>query len=300
MKGLSVLIPTYNDVCTTLVLALVEQLQRSIVHEHYEVLVADDGSRNQDVILKNREINAYASCRYIERNQNVGRAAIRNFLAQTAQYDYLLFIDADMTIITPHFIKQYLDAIQTEDKVIYGGYTVTREVKGNLRNRYELASLPQHTYLQRQKNPYNDFHTSNFLIPRTLMLAHPFDERFVCYGYEDVFFGKTLLKHDIQIQHINNPLAFDTFEDNPAFVSKTQEGINTLYQFRADLEGYSGLLHIANRLSRYHLLPLLAKIYTWTGAPLKRYLEQGGCNLHIFKVYKLLYLSSLYQYRQVL
>lgn len=297
MKGLSVLIPTYNDVCTTLAKALVEQLQRSVVHDHYEVLVADDGSSNQDAIHKNREINDYTSCRYIERGQNVGRAAIRNFLAQTAQYDYLLFIDADMTIITPSFIQQYLDTLETEDKVIYGGYTVTREVKGNLRNRYELASLPLHTYLQRQKHPYNDFHTSNFLIPRTLMLAHPFDERFVCYGYEDVFFGKTLLRYAIPILHINNPLAFDTFEDNPAFLSKTQEGINTLYQFRDDLEGYSGLLHLANRLSRYHLLPLLAKTYTWLGASLKRYLEQGGCDLRIFKIYKLLYLSTLFQHR---
>ncbi len=296
MKGLSVLIPTYNDVCTTLVKALVDQLQRSVIHEHYEVLVADDGSSDQDAIHKNREINDYTSCRYIERGQNVGRAAIRNFLAQTAQYDYLLFIDADMTIITPSFIQQYLDAMQP-DKVIYGGYTVTRKVEGNLRNRYELTSLPRHTYLQRQKNPYNDFHTSNFLIPRALMLTHPFDERFVCYGYEDVFFGKTLLRHAIPIQHINNPLAFDTFEDNPAFISKTQEGINTLYQFRDDLEGYSGLLHLANRLSRYHLLPLLAKIHTWVGASLKRYLEQGGCYLPVFKVYKLLYLSSLYQHR---
>lgn len=295
MKGLSVLIPTYNDICTTLVKALVAQLQQCDVRDHYEVLVADDGSSNQDIILKNREINQHASCRYIERRQNVGRAAIRNILAREAQYDYLLFIDADMTILSPTFIQRYLDTMQP-GKVIYGGYTVTRTLKGNLRNCYELASLPQHTYLQRQLHPYNDFHTSNFLIPRTLMLAHPFDERFVCYGYEDVFFGKTLLKHAIPILHIDNPLSFDTFEDNPAFISKTQEGIHTLYQFRDDLEGYSGLLHLANRLSRYHLMPLLAKLYTLMGTSLKRYLEQRGGNLRIFKVYKLLFLSSLYHH----
>lgn len=295
MNGLSVLIPTYNDVCTTLVKALVDQLDRSAVHEHYEVLIADDGSSDQESIEKNRTTNDYPSCSYIERKQNVGRAAIRNFLAQSAQYDYLLFIDADMTIISPAFIKNYLDAI-LPNVVVYGGYTVTRKVEGNLRNRYELASIPQHTFEQRQKNPYSDFHTSNFLIPRAIMLAYPFDERFVCYGYEDVFFGKTLLSHAIKIEHIDNPLSFDTFETNPDFIAKTEEGIHTLYQFRLDLEGYSGLLRVANRLSHYHLTPLFSMFYSCLGARLRRYLERGGCNLQVFKMYKLLYLSSLFHH----
>ena len=66
MKDISVLIPTYNDVCITLVKAL--QQQAEALDTNYEIIVADDGSTNAEAIEKNRLINHIEHCRLIERS----------------------------------------------------------------------------------------------------------------------------------------------------------------------------------------------------------------------------------------
>ena len=62
----------------------------------FEVIVADDGSDIQKTIEENKAINQFSHCKYIIRETNVGRSAIRNFLASQATYPYLLFLDSDV------------------------------------------------------------------------------------------------------------------------------------------------------------------------------------------------------------
>ena len=70
------------------------QAQAALLSDfEYEILVADDG-RDLSTITANRKINEIENCRYIEREKNVGRSAIRNFLAKEAKYEWLLFIDS--------------------------------------------------------------------------------------------------------------------------------------------------------------------------------------------------------------
>ena len=88
-----------------------------------------------------------------------------------------------------------------------------------------MAALQNGDYKQRQKNPYSDFHTSNFIIKRSIMLQHPLDERFRQYGYEDVLLGKTLKNNHIKIEHIDNPLGYEHFIENWSFVIKTEESL---------------------------------------------------------------------------
>ena len=80
MNSLSILIPTYNDRCVALVAALHQQAESLAVD--YEVIVADDGSTDADVVADNRRVNELPHCRMIESPHNQGRAAIRNLLAQ--------------------------------------------------------------------------------------------------------------------------------------------------------------------------------------------------------------------------
>ena len=186
MKSLSILIPTYNGVCTALVKDL--QQQASALDIDYEIIVADDGSTDHSVIEANRAVNSFPHCQYAEREVNVGRSAIRNWLARQACYDWLLFIDSDMVICRPDYLRQYVtDECNT---VIDGGVVIGAVKQGNLRSMYEKAAEHEHTVDKRVQSPYHDFHTANFLIRRDLMLAYPFDMRFRHYGYEDVLFGK--------------------------------------------------------------------------------------------------------------
>lgn len=295
---LSILIPVYNGNC----LAQVQELHRqaeAIAGLTYEILVADDGSTDSAIVEANRQIDSFSHSRYIIRAVNAGRAAIRNFLAQQAQYGWLLFLDCDMTVCRADFLQTYLECSANPTaprapQVVYGGYVVGKGQPSNLRWLYEQEAAPRHTAEERRKQPYRDFHTANFLIRRDVMLAHPFDERFRHYGYEDVLLGKQLRQAGIPIAHIDNPVGFDSFEDNPSFVSKTEEGLHTLYEFRSELRGYNGLLTLVDGI---HIGLVKHAIRFWHrlfGGLERRQLYGRNPNLMVFKLYKLGYYLNIH------
>lgn len=284
MKHLSILIPTFNDVCTTLVTTLHEQAETLGIG--YEILVADDGSTDKAVVEKNRQINSLSHCRLIEQPANQGRATIRNFLARQATYPWLVFIDSDMVVCRGDFLRRYAET--TDASIVDGGVVIGQVQPGNLRSLYEKAAEQEHTFEKRQQSPYQDFHTANFMIERKLMLQHPFDERFRYYGYEDVLFGKAMQQAGIPITHMDNPLSFEVFEDNAAFVAKTEEGLRTLYTFREELKGYSRLLDTMSRLPRTPLR-LWHKLF---GKLEKQNLIGSHPSLLVFKLYKLGFFSQ--------
>jgi len=286
MKNLSILIPTYNDVCCQLVNDL--QSQAAALGIDYEIIVADDGSTDEAVLRQNRTINALPYCRLLERGTNSGRAVIRNVLASEARYPWLLFIDSDMTVCRTDFIERY---ISTVGDVVYGGLVIRHTTRQNLRARYELSRASEHTLERRRQSPYHDFHTANFMIRRDLMLTHPFDERFSRYGYEDVLLGKTLQMNAIGIEHIDNPLSFEIFESNAAFVCKTEEGLQTLYSFRHELRGYSRMIDFTEQHPVVSVL-----IRCWHHIAKKwerRHLCSNAPTLCVFTLYRLGYFLSL-------
>ena len=285
MKDLSILIPTFNDACDALVTALHEQAEALGID--YEIIVADDGSTDDAVVEGNRRINGLSHCKVIEQQQNMGRAAIRNFLTQQARYEWLLFIDSDMVVCREDFVKRYVS--HEGHDIVYGGVVIGAVEEGNLRSVYEKAAEKDHTLEKRLQSPYQDFHTANFMIKRELMLQHPFDERFRYYGYEDVLMGKAMKQAGVAIDHIDNPLSFEVFEDNEAFVAKTEEGLRTLYTFRDELKGYSRLL------DRIEMLPMgLVRLWHRLFGPIeKRKLLGPHPSLTVFNLYKIGYYATL-------
>jgi len=294
IAALSILIPTYNDLCFTLVGDLRQQAEEAGID--YEILVGDDGSTDAEVIEKNRKICKWPHCHYLIQIQNIGRAAIRNFLAKEAHHDWLLFIDSDMTIARVDYLSKYLAMEGSEvvdGGVIIGGDADT--LKGNLRYLYEKTSEQEHTAEKRQQHPYQDFHTANFLIRRDLMLVHPFDERFRHYGYEDVLFGKQLRAKGVKITHIDNPLGFSTFEENTQFILKTEEGLRTLHQFQSDLRGYSRLLTLVEGIHLPIILNLIRCWHKLFGKWERKNLCGSHPSLRLFKLYKLGYYLKITQ-----
>ena len=288
IKALSILIPTYNDLCVKLVDDLRQQAEDATID--YEILIGDDGSTNTAVVDENQKIDDWPYCHYLRQIQNIGRSAIRNFLAQEAHHDWLLFIDSDMSMVRQDYLSNYL-AMDTAE-VVDGGVTIGGDpeaLKGNLRYRYEKSSEQEHTTEIRQKHPYRDFHTANFLIRRDLMLAHPFDERFRYYGYEDVLLGKQLRQSKVIIEHIDNPLGFSTFEENTQFIIKTEEGLRTLHRFQSDLRGYSRLLTLVEGIHLPIILNLIRCWHKLFGKWERKNLCGSHPNLILFKLYKLGY-----------
>ena len=286
---LSILIPTYNSDCTELATVLYRQAE-TIQDLSFEIIIADDGSTDRTFVEQHRKLDALPHCKFYEHTQNIGRAAIRNFLANKAQYPWLLFLDSHMSVDNPRFIENYL---QDDETVVYGGYVVGNGERSSLRYLYEKACEPQHRQEVRRTRPFQHFHTGNFLISREVMLTHPFDERFRYYGYEDVLLGKALKQAGINITHLDNPAGFMTFEDNPHFVDKTEEGLRTLHQFQQELQGYSQMLTFIQNIHIGAVKLLLILWHRLFGRLERRCLCGRHPNLTVFKIYKLGYYLSI-------
>lgn len=284
---LSILLPVYNCHCG----ALVTELQRQCVESgtEFEIIVADDGSSVTSYVEHNLRIERLEGVRYITRKQNVGRSAIRNFLISQAQGEWLLFIDGDLTLDNPHFIRRYL---QTKSNVVVGGIRIGGDPdiwKDNLRYRYEKAYEQKNTLQDRQCHATKHFRTTNFLAHKDIMMEHSFDENFVQYGYEDVLFGKSLAMDHIAITHIDNPITLDFFESNSEFLDKTEQSLRTLYTFRNQLKGYSQLLETAEKIKKLHLQKLVNAAYFLVGQRIKKHLQGNNPSIFLFNVYKLMY-----------
>ncbi|MBO4849830.1 MAG: glycosyltransferase family 2 protein [Prevotella sp.] len=282
---LSILIPTYNDVCLDLVTSLQEEAS-SIPGLSFEIIVGDDGSSDTSALSANSKVDTLPHCRLLLRGKNVGRAAIRNFLAREAKGEWLLYVDSHMSVVRDDYISTYLS--HCGEALVYGGYTLPLDgSRRNLRYLYECSCIYGQDVKVRQQSPYSNFHTSNFMVRREVMLTHPFDERFRRYGYEDVLFGKTMREAGITILHINNPVGFERFESNERFVAKTEEGLETLWTFRDELRGYSRLLSVSERLERWHVAWVFRLAHKVMGKTLRRHLTGKGPSLAGFKAYRL-------------
>lgn len=289
IKSLSILLPSYNNECVNFVKLLQEQAEK-IKNDSfkYEIIVADDGSTDKEIISKNSTINTIPCCRYIRRSENSGRAVIRNFLAQEAKYEYCLFIDSDRNIHTNDFIHRYVEL--TDTSVVCGGLHIVIDNKryaNNIRYSMERKYEKYNTAKNRQKQPYNNFNTSNFLVKRDIILNIPFDIRFRKYGYEDVFWGKQLKENNIPIQHIDNPILLDELESNPDFISKMEEGMDTLYSFKEELKDYSGVINTAQLLKKLRLLYIYNVIFNIFKKNIRKNLTSNHPIVSLLNIYKL-------------
>ena len=336
-EGLSILIPLYNQVGVALAMALSKQVEQCAKEEKkknegkgnandtislgFEIIFADDGSADATARQRNAIIAQLPYCQYIERPKNVGRSAIRNFLAHTAHYSHLIFLDGDVAIKRGNFVQTYL-AHRNDADVIIGtlhfsrmqvacdtaediiGHTkrAKEETKkttepvlydDNLKYRYEQQFLAKHPVKKRMQQPYASFRTTNFMVRRDLLLAYPFDETFHEYGYEDTLFGKQLKEHGATLIHLDNAATIADYEDNATFVAKTVESLRTLAAHAHQLQGYSTLLHTANKLECLHLQPLIAFVFKLFKGLLHKNLCSNSPSVFLFNVYKLGYYINL-------
>ena len=113
----------------------------------------------------------------------------------------------------------------------------------------------------RNKNTILYFHTNNFLVRRDIMLQHPLDEAIQGYGYEDLFWAKTLHSKGFTIKHIDNETEHLGLEKNKDFLRKQKEAIDNLILLNKKDTIETHLIKFAHRLDRYNLRELFFKFY---------------------------------------
>jgi len=291
----SILIPTYNDPCYTLVKTLRNQLLTLDIE--WELIVADDCSTDEDVRAENAKIEKLSGCRVVWGTENIGRAAIRNRLAEWATGDWLLFIDSGNAIKGGDFMRKYAEFFfKTRDAecVVYGGRLLNQDTdSSNLRYQYEHAWEENGKVKVRREDPYRSFNTCNFLISRNTMLRIPFNEDMKLYGFEDVLLGKQLKEFGVPVYHIDNPVTFGIYETNAEFLRKTEEAVRMQYDFREKIGNYSNLICVHNKLKKFGMTGPLHFIYKLIGKRLKQNLLGKHPKSFCFNLYKLLLFNSM-------
>ena len=250
-SGLSILIPVYNRA----VAPLVEQLRAQLPDWDgpVEICLLDDAS-HPEMQAENRPLSLLPQVHYAELPRNVGRAAIRNRLAATARYEWLLLLDNDSLLPDAHFLGRYAKACALAP-VVVGGITYAggppTEPALCLRWHYaqQREALPA---ARRRLLPASQLMLNNLLIRAEVFQQFGFDEALTRYGHEDSKLGWQLAQAGIHIHHLDNPVVHDGLDPAPVFLRKSRAAVrNLVLLYRKDgLGADSKLFRTALRLRR--------------------------------------------------
>ncbi len=291
---LSILIPTYNyNVCP-----LVFELQRQCLESKiaFEIIVIDDGSSTFH--SENEKINFLQYCRYELLDSNIGRSKIRNLLARKANYDWMLFLDADVFPKNDNFILEYIRHINNEEKIVNGGllYQENKPEKSKLLRWVYGKNREALPYKTRTKNPYLSCLTLNFLIQKSVFEKVSFDETIPNLRHEDTLFSYNLMQKNIKIEHIDNPIyhyGLDVFENA---IKKEHESIIAL-KYLIDNQllppDYVGLSKLFIKIKKLNLVFAFVFIYKTSRLVFLKNLASTNPTLFIFDLYRLGYLCNL-------
>lgn len=291
---ISVLIPTYNYVCYKLACDLHRQL--SAYGGEYEIIVAEDGSDNQETITENDKVTMLSGCVHLVRKENIGRARIINYLVREAKGEWCIIMDSDAEVVSDDYIRKYAGCM-TDGADVFVGDLVNPDslpqADATLRYKYEKAAERFRTAEFRNHHPFERFCTFNFMARRDTLLEVPFDERCTEYGYEDTLMGLELKRHGKRVSYIDNPLRHLGFDSNAVFLRKTETALHTLKKIEGSLLPYTGMGRLVLRIRAAHLTALVKVIYR-LARPLLRYNLLGNRpDLTFFSFYKLGYFLSL-------
>ena len=224
---LSILIPTYNYSLELLLPKLSKQIAN--VEQAVEVCICDDASTQTELAAANKELASALEFNYVGNTKNLGRTATRELLATNAQYAWLLFLDADVTLANNNFLANYLAAISPNLDAVFGGIqysTTPPEASKMLRWQYGRMHEAK-SVAARQKAPYFII-SQNLLITKNLFLkANP--EQIQGYGL-DIAFSSALKTMEARILHIDNPVVHLGLETSKVFLDKTLKGLETHIQ----------------------------------------------------------------------
>jgi len=292
---LSILIPTYNYTVFDLVSELKNQCD--ILGIDYEIICQDDNS-NPVANFENNKINTLGHCSFSSNAVNLGRAKNRNLLAQKASFPYLLFLDADTFPIHKNFISTYVSAINDSSKIVYGGIRYQNEkppkqkllrwIYGNQREALSVS--------QRNKNKYLSFLTLNFLIHKDVFSIVSFNEAIPNLRHEDTLFSYEVMKNEIPIVHIENPVFHYGLDEFAVAIKKEQESLMALKNLlEKELlpPDYVKISKVYFTIKKIHMKWLVANVFRMSQSLLLRNISSLNPSLFFFDVYRIGYLCTL-------
>ena len=289
---ISILIPCYNFNAYPLALKL--EKQALLLDVNFEIICSDDGSfslKNEE----NQKINLLANSKFIELKKNVGRIQNRIFLAEKAQYEWLVFLDVDSEPKKNDYLKKYISKIGSSD-FVFGGI----EFKYNLNDNFSLKNKfakkrEAKSSIARNKNPYKYIFSTNFMAKKSSFLSYYSKIKYKSYG-NDYIIGAILKNNNILICHVDNLTIVSINDDNEQFIQKSKDALKNLYKNYCEGNLTKNSISILRAFSLLEKLKI-CKVFLTITDPLEKFIfkkiNAKNPNLILFDIFRLRYLCSI-------
>ena len=289
---ISILIPCYNFNAYPLALKL--EKQALLLDVNFEIICSDDGSfslKNE----KNQKINLLTNSKFIELKKNIGRIQNRIFLAEKAQYDWLIFLDVDSEPKKNDYLKKYISNIGSSD-FVFGG----NEFKYNLNGKFSLKNKfakrrEAKSSTDRKKKPYKYIISANFMAKKSSFLYCYSKIKYKSYG-NDYIISSVLQNNNILIHHIDNFTMVSVNDDNEQFILKSKDALKNLYKNYSEGNLSRSSISILNAFSILDKLKM-CKVFLLVTNPIEKFIfkkiNSKNPNLILFDIFRLRYLCSI-------
>lgn len=289
---ISILIPIYNYNISTLAKIVHEQAIKTNIE--FEIICFDDNSEKYKPENKST-INSLSNTKIITSDKNLGRIHARQILSNESNYDWLLFLDADVIPKHNNFIECYLNKVNSNHDAIYGGFAYTKEKPSNdsiLRWKYG-KSFEEIDAKKRNSKPYQLIISANFFIKKTIFNKINSKISRKSYGLDN-YFGALLKQNSINVLHVNNEVYHFGLENSLTYLKKSEEAILTLlwmYNEEKISHHSNKLLSVFVFLKKIKLNYLMMLFYKTFNAKMKRNLIGINPDIYLLQLYKLSYIS---------
>ena len=290
---ISVLIPVHNYLIQSLVENLYQQLKELEID--WEILISDDASEEN---IKNQNFKFISNLsngriQFHSQKSNIGNAANRNFLGNTAKQDWLLFLDADTLPVHNNFIELYMRRISSSECPIISGNVVYRSDENSHLLRWKYGKEKEElTLIERSKNPKLTSRGANFVIKKEVFSRNQFHLLKEKYGFVDTRFF--LQFHKKQFDLIENPVYHLGLESNDIYLEKIKNAVANALFLLNNNDIVSREIALVGFYKKVRFLKrILSFLFTIFEGFLKRNLISSNPSILTLQIFKLLYISKL-------
>ncbi len=211
---LSVVIPTFNR--SEILQECLDALFRQDFPTYdYEVIVVDDGSRDETSQLLEKYLKKHRNFRFFHQ-KNQGQGIARNLGIQHAKGNIIVMIGDDI-IVKENFLSEHLRyhlRYAAENEAVLGltlwhpKLHVTPFMSWLTNGSTVFGRFGGHQFAYeklegKDQTDYNFFYTSNISLKRSLLDKYPFDPSFSGYGWEDIELGYRLYLREKLVLYYN-------------------------------------------------------------------------------------------------
>ena len=287
---ISVLIPVYNDNVVALIKSIHKQLTKASVN--FEIKCLDDCSTSY--ISENSAVSHLDNTTFETSTTNKGRNATRQQLAETALYDWLLFLDADVLPKSGQFIQNYLAYATSNFDAIYGGFAYYEEPsKSYYTLRWKYGKIKEQiSAVTRNKTPYKVIISANFMVKKEVFLKINSKINTKGYGYDN-YFGAMLKSNRINVLHIDNEVYHLGIDDNSTYLRKKELAAETLVTLSNSgfiSQHDNDLLKLFEQLKYFKLHYILNLIHHCFASRMKKNLTSNNPSILLLQLYRITYM----------